>query len=584
MGRWDGLRGVLHLFADADESAKAALQEEGDVPKLKAMEQMAAWKERYPAPCQAACPVHTDVRSYVTLTAQGRFADAYLAARGPNPLAAICGRACSAPCEDVCTRREFDKPLRIRQLKRFLSDRYESTSVATAQLPPTGLRVAIVGAGPAGLAAAHDLAMLGHSVTIYEASPEAGGMAVLGVPRFRLAHAAIRRDIQAIEDLGVVIKTGVRVGTDVSLDQLRQDNHALFVAAGAMRPNSPNLPGMDLKGVVQALPFLEEANLGGRPACGERVAVIGGGYTAMDAARTAIRLGARKVTVLYRRTRSESEVHDEELEETLHEGVNIEYLVSPVRVVDDGQGRAAGMEFVRNRLGEPDSSGRPRPVAIPGSEFVFEADMVILALGQAPDPENVDAKLAPVLPQVDDATLMTEVPGVFAGGDFVTGPSTIIEAVAHGSAAAAAIHRYLGETYAPDARWPEVEAWQLLPLESALPADAPIGGNGGLRLDREVELTLSEDAAMADGLRCLYCGLVPTVIFDACTACQACALVCPVDCIRRVALDDSGETRPIESIRDVIVYEITSDACITCGRCFGACPTGAIVVEGFKWQ
>ncbi|MCC6381565.1 MAG: FAD-dependent oxidoreductase [Dehalococcoidia bacterium] len=554
------------------------------MPKLKALEQLTAWKERYPAPCQAACPVHTDVRSYVTLTAQGDFSDAYLAARGPNPLASICGRACSAPCEDVCTRGEMDKPIRIRELKRFLSDRYESRVAPVEPAPATGLSVAIVGAGPAGLAAAHDLALAGHAVTIYEASPESGGMAMLGVPRFRLSAEAIQRDVDAIAALGVVIQRGVRVGTDVTLEALRDRHNALFVAAGAMRPNVPDLPGRELEGVVQALDFLREANLGGRPACGERVAVIGGGYTAMDAARTAVRLGARDVRVFYRRTRSESEVHDAELDETVREGVKIEYLVSPLKVVGDGRGGVAGMEFMRNRLGEPDSSGRPRPVAIPGSEFVAPVDMVVLAIGQAADPEDVDAKLAPVLPKVDRDNLMTEVPGVFAGGDFVTGPSTIIEAVAHGQAAAAAIHRYLGATFAHDADWQPLPASHMTLTEKVPASERGLNGHNVLALDREVEQTLTRREAMAEGLRCLYCGLVPEVTFDLCTACQACALVCPVDCIIPLALDEDGNTRPTESFRDVVVYKITSDQCIKCGRCFGVCPTGAIVVEGFTWE
>jgi NADPH-dependent glutamate synthase beta subunit-like oxidoreductase/ferredoxin len=558
------------------------------MPKLKALEQLAMWRERYPAPCQAACPVHTDVRSYVTLTAQRRFDDAYLAARGPNPLPAICGRACSAPCEDVCTRREFDRPLPIRRLKRFLSDRYHVPPSLMPAIQSTGCTIGVIGAGPTGLAAAHDLALLGHNVTVYEAAPEPGGMAILGVPRFRLAHEAIRADVRDIEALGVAIRTGVRVGRDIPLESLRQEHDAVLVAAGAMRPNTLDVPAIGLPGVVQALEFLEEANLGGRPACGERVAVIGGGYTAMDAARTALRLGAA-VTILYRRTRSESEVHDDELEETLHEGVQIEYLVSPVRIVDDGHGRVGGVEFTRNALGETDSSGRPRPVPIPGSEFIHPCDMVILALGQSPDARALDPELASVLREVDRATLMTPVPGIFAAGDFVTGPSTIIEAIADGRTAAAAIHRYLSEIRRPINPWPEApETWPLAPV--ALPP--PGTAMHRQAADRQRELSLVAEVedppdvawAVSDSLRCLYCGLVPHVIFDYCTACQECTLVCPVECIGRVALNPDNTTRAIESPNDIVVYEISGDECIRCGRCFGACPTGAIVVDGFSWQ
>jgi len=551
------------------------------MPKLKALEQLAAWKERYPAPCQAACPVHTDVRSYVTLSGQKEFGEAFRMVTRPNAMASVCGRACSAPCEDVCTRGEFDRPVRIRQLKRFLTDRYEGRATPAVKRPPTGLKISIVGAGPAGLAAARDLALAGHTVTIYEGAPEAGGMAILGVPRFRLSREAIVRDVKAIEDLGVVIKTGVRVGTDVLLSRLREESDALFIAAGAMRPNVPNLENMHLKGVVQALPFLEEANLGGRPPCGKRVAVLGGGYTAMDAARTAVRLGAQEVTVLYRRTRSETEVHDEELLETVHEGVSIEYLVSPNRLVEGRNGRVTGVELVRNRLGEPDASGRPRPVPTEGSEFVFEADMVVMAIGQAPDPEDVDAVLAQAISRVQGDDLMTEVPGVFAGGDFITGPSTIIEAVAHGRAAAAAIHRYLGQIHAPGTPWPSIEDMEVDIIEQST---ASAVSSPALALDVEVEQTLSESEAALEGLRCLFCGLLPVITAEKCTACQDCALVCPVECISRVAIRPDGTTGPVEGIQDVVVYDIDSDACIRCGRCFKVCPTGAIVVDGFEWE
>lgn len=550
------------------------------MPKLKALQQLEAWRERYPAPCQAACPVHTNGRAYVTRTADRRFEEAFQAVRGPNPLAAICGRACSAPCEDVCTRGEFDRPVKIRQIKRFLTDRYEASTAAATRAPETGLKVAVVGAGPAGLAAAHDLAFLGHSVTVYEAAPAAGGMALLGVPRFRLSSAAIDRDVHSIEGLGVEIRTGTRVGSDVSLEDLRREFAAVFVATGTMRLNALDAPGVELKGVVQALPFLEVANLGGRPECGQRVAVLGGGYTAMDAARTAVRLGA-EVSVLYRRTRSETEVHDEELNETLHEGASIEYLVSPLRFIDDGRGNVVGVECVRNRLGEPDASGRPRPLPIAGSEFVFQCDMVILALGQSPDPAGVDQQLAGQLREVDPETSMTSLAGIFSGGDFVSGASTIIEAVGAGRAAAASIHRYLRDRFAPGANWPEpAEAWPLVPVNGRGNAFSANGksGSAALTLDHEVEATLTEEEAMAEGLRCLFCGLLPTVILDDCTACQACVLVCPVDAIHRVSITSAGGMANPTGERDVLGYQIWAEECIRCGRCFKACPTGAIVV------
>ena len=554
------------------------------MPKLRAREQLAVWRSVYPAPCQAACPIHTDARSYVTLVGQGRLAEAYRAAREPNPLAAICGRACSAPCEDVCTRGEFDRPVAIRQLKRFLTDAFESRPDGGSRPAASGRSVAVVGAGPAGLAAAHDLARRGHAVTIYEAAPEPGGTAALGVPRFRLPWSAIRQDVRGIEALGVSVKLGVRVGRDVSLDELRQENDAVFLATGAMRPNALAAPGAHLRGIVQALAYLEEANLGREPDTGRHVAVIGGGYTAMDAARTALRLGAERVTVLYRRTRRETEVHEDELRATLKEGVHIEYLVSPAEIVDDGAGRVAAVICVRNQLGEPDASGRPRPVPIPGSEFRFPADMVILAVGQEPDPGDVDVARQGLLRRVDAKTLMTSLPGLFAGGDFVSGPTTIIEAVRAGQAAAVAIDAFLRATDAASS--PQAEAWPLevipRPAGPAANGSQPDGpsAEGRLELDVEVEATLSREAAVTEGLRCLYCGLLPSIVIEDCTICHACVEVCPVSCIFKAALDEAtGALRPAAHFGEVISYAIDSEACIRCGRCVKACPVGAIVVE-----
>jgi NADPH-dependent glutamate synthase beta subunit-like oxidoreductase len=302
----------------------------------------------------------------------------------------------------------------------------------------------------------------------------------------------------------------------------------------------------------------------------------------MDAARTAVRLGA-VATVFYRRTRAESEVHEAELEETLREGVTIQYLVSPLALLDDRTGRVGGVQLVRNRLGEPDASGRPRPMAIAGTEFSVNADTVILALGQGPDPAGIDSRLSRG-PQRGGGLdhLETEVAGVFVAGDFATGPSTIIEAAAHGRRAAARIHQHLHTTHAPETVWPGIGEAIELELSEREPPLPVQKAAGAFSLAVEVEETFSRAEATAEALRCLHCGLPPTVTFDLCTACRACEIVCPVDCIRRV-VTDGGVSRPSESFKDVAVYEIEQDKCIRCGRCFGACPTGAIVVAGFSW-
>jgi thioredoxin reductase/ferredoxin len=440
--------------------------------------------------------------------------------------------------------------------------------------------VAVVGAGPAGLAAAGHLDYLGHGVTIFEAAAEAGGMALLGVPRFRLSHEAIQRDLRALRSDRVEFRPNTRIGADVTLDNLRKEFDAVFVATGTMRLNALDIAGSDLGGVVQAIPFIETANLGGFPSCGKRVAVLGGGYTAMDAARTAIRLGAENVTVLYRRTRSETEVHNEELEETLHEGVNIEYLVSPLRFVDDGRGALRGVECVRNRLGEPDASGRPRPLPIAGSEFVFDCDMAILALGQSPDPGAVDREAGSLLRDVDPETSMTSLAGVFSGGDFVSGASTIIEAVGAGKAVAASIHGYLQVRFDANGLW--TEPIEVLPVDfrPVRPVPQSLDGarHSGLALDVEVEQTFSDAEARAEGMRCLFCGLLPTIVIEQCTACVACVLVCPVDAIHKVAVTAGGSTESPSGGRDVLAYQIAPEECIRCGRCLSSCPTDAIVI------
>lgn len=554
------------------------------MPKLKARKQVAAWSAIYAAPCQAVCPIHTDARSYVTLVGQERFREAFARAREGNPLAGICGRACSAPCEDVCTRGEFDRPVRIRLLKRFLSDRF-GTSAAPEMLPePSGKRVAIIGGGPAGLTAAHDLARLGHAVTVYEAAAEPGGMATLGVPRFRLPLEVVRDDIREIEALGVEIKTGIRIGKRLSFTDLRREYDAVFVASGAARVNDLSIPGSGLQGVIQAIPYLTAANLGLRPPTGKRVAIIGGGYTAMDAARTAVRLGAEQAMVLYRRSRREMEVHDGELEATLREGADIQYLVSPLAVADDGQGRVAAIECIRNELAEPDESGRARPVPIAGSEFRLPADMVILAIGQTPDVAELGFEEGALLRTPDQETMMTDVEGVFSGGDFVSGPSTIIEAMRDGRIAARSIHLYLsGQTPAASGFRHGMEAWPLV-LAERTPAPMDIGqpsqnGAGLLAMEGEVERGLTEEEAVREGLRCLSCGLLPRVIFEDCTLCRACVEVCPAACIVTVAVDERGEEFwPAGSHRDAASYYIDPEACIRCGRCYGVCPPGAIVV------
>ncbi|HKZ51156.1 MAG TPA: FAD-dependent oxidoreductase, partial [Dehalococcoidia bacterium] len=548
--------------------------------------ELTAWKANHPAPCQVACPIHTDARGYVLLSSVGRFEEAFQVASDGNPLVATCGRACSAPCETACTRGEIDKPIAIRRIKRFLADRHAERrrDVQVEVHPPTGRRIAIVGSGPAGLAAAHDLAVSGHSVTIFEAATRPGGMAILGVPRFRLPGEVMEQDVEAVRRLGVEIRTETRVGQDVGLEELRAAFDAIFVAAGACEANRPPIPGADLERIHLALPWIEEANLGGRPPCGDSVIIIGGGYTAMDVSRTAVRLGASRVAIYYRRTRKEMEVPDEELAETLEEGVGLYFLAAPLRFLSEDGQRVSAVEFIRNELGDLDASGRRRPVPIPGSEFIVEADAVILAIGQKPDISflggGLSTNVEDGLLKVDSETLMTGFPGVFAGGDYITGPGTIVEAVAHGRRAAAAIHRYLG--FAPPSNGHLGTDVTGLPMARLYegpqyPRRQPPMPKLDMEARRselaiEVEEGFDEEMVVTDALRCLYCGLQPQIIVNECILCDACVEVCPPRCIHTisgVSVGADGVPRPgwTESFEAIISYRIDEEACIQCGRC-----------------
>jgi NADH-quinone oxidoreductase subunit F len=461
------------------------------------------------APCSHICPAGVDAPRYIRFIAEGKFAEAVAVVREKIPFPSVCGYVCVHPCEAKCRRALLDEAIAIRVLKRFAAEHDTGLwKVNSMVAPATGKRVAIVGSGPAGLTAAYYLAKLGHSVTVFEALPEPGGMMRVGIPDYRLPKDVLRAEIKEIEDIGVDIRTNTPVA---SLDGLfEQGYNAVFLAIGAHQGIEIGVEGEDSPRVMECVSFLRDVSLGKEVKLGDRVAVIGGGNAAIDSARTALRLGAKEVTIVYRRTRSEMPASAEEIDGAIAEGVEVHFLAAPSRIISQ-DGRLE-LECLQMRLGEVDASGRPRPEPIEGSEFVLSFDTIIAAIGQRPEipaPFNLTPGRGNTI-QVAPDILATSREGVFAGGDAVTGPASVIEAIAHGRQAAISIDKYLGgkgeidETLAP-------------PEEVVAPLGEPVEGRRievpallvakRLKGFSQVELGLSEEMAIKEAERCLRCDL-----------------------------------------------------------------------------
>jgi NADH-quinone oxidoreductase subunit F len=404
------------------------------------------------SPCQNACPTGVNVPGYMALIQENRFIDAYNLILQENPFPAVCGRICPHPCETKCRRATRDEAIAISDLKRFVADyamSHEKPYFTDIVYPRNGKRVAIVGAGPSGLTCGYYLARIGYDVDVYEAKPIAGGVLAYGIPEYRLPNDVLEHEIQLIRQEGVNIHLNKEVGKDISFSQLREDYNAIYVATGTQFPNKAGVPGEDLKGVFHGLPFLNDVSLGKRVRVGKKVVVIGGGNTAVDAARTAVRLGAEKVTLVYRRTRDEMPADAREIKEALEESVELLTLTAPTRFLGDNN-KATGMECVKMELGEFDNSGRRKPKKLADSEFVIECDMIIPAISQHADFPFIskeDVELTAWGSFVTDRlNLMTSMEGVFAGGDVARGSDTAVNAIADGKKAASSIDIYLGGT------------------------------------------------------------------------------------------------------------------------------------------
>lgn len=530
----------------------------------------AAFDHSLMPPCQAACPLHMEIREYIDLIAQGKVMEALRVIRDGNPFPSICAYVCAHPCEENCRRAQVDNPLAIRALKRFAVEFGGDRMIRLEAQTQYDERVAIVGSGPAGLACAYYLRRLGYPVTVFEAYLELGGMLRVGIPQYRLPRDVLDIEVQRLMEMGVEIRTNTRV---VSLDLLFDMGYkAIFLTIGAHQSLRLGIEGEDSPGVVDGATFLREVNLGLRPAIGDRVAVVGGGNVAIDAARTAVRLGAKHVFILYRRSREEMPADPQEIEQAAQEGVNFSYLVAPARIQRaDGHLRVTAL---RMELGEPDAGGRRKPVPIAGSEFTEEYDTIITAIGQAPHvPGDFRLRIGRGSTiQVDPVTLTTTRMGVFAGGDAVTGPATVTEALATGRKAAFRIHDFLQHRYPlPEKDEKGMLTGGLNPKTAEairkaqrrepaiLPPEVRTGDF------RPVEMVYDWQAAVTEARRCLRCGMGAEILFqDKCATCLTCLRVCPYHV---PYLDETG------------TIQIPADQCQACGICVAECPAEAIVLR-----
>ena len=558
--------------------------------------------------CRAGCPVHTDSGGYVQAIAQGRYEDAYIIARRPNPFASICGRVCAAPCEAKCRRGALDAAISIRALKRFVCEKFgvESDDFDLGRVYPqllqktgnnlgAGRKVAIIGAGPAGLSCAHELALLGFSPTVFEAQEVAGGMLVLGVPEYRLPRDIVQAEIGAIESLGVEIRLGQRLGREFLLADLKaQGFEAVFLGIGAHKSRELAIPGVQYDGVLRAIEFLLNINLGFRVSLGSKVVVIGGGNVAFDVARSVVRQAEqlagmsevdlraalhRAASALEQLTAREPEAPDEvrlaldvareairkgvpevhmyclenldeipaareEIEEAELEGIRLHTRYGPKRIVGDNAGKVSGVELIKcSRVF--DENRRFNPQFIEGSEEIVRCDTVVLAIGQAADlswirpPDELKVTPRGTL-QTDPDTLATSRPDIFAGGDVAFGPRLIITAVAEGQRAARSIAKFLTGKLPPENRTARVTAYPTetyrMPggyekLLRRLPPSLPVDRRIGIA---EVEQSYPESAAVTQSLRCLKCHVSPIFDGDKCILCGGCADICPENCLRLV--------------------------------------------------
>jgi putative selenate reductase YgfK subunit len=541
-----------------------------------------------PAPCQMACPAGIDVPAYVSLIGMGRDAEAIEVIRKDNPFPWVCGLVCTRPCEFMCVRGRIDKPVSIKFLKAFaaekaLSDReYKNPEKA----PDKNKKVCVIGAGPGGMSAAYFLALKGYQVRVLEAQPVAGGMMMLGIPRYRLPREVIDREVAMIEDLGAEFHFNTRFGMDVTMDQLKAEGfEAFFFAIGAHKAFNLNISGeKDFPQVMEAIDFLRKVALGDRKAPGKRVVIIGGGNVAIDAARTSLRLGSEEVIIAYRRTRHEMPADIEEVEQAEEEGIRFSFLTIPIEITGEN-GKLAGLKCLRADLVAKEGSNRKIPVPMLGSDFLMDVDAVISAIGQRVDHECMesvsDLKWSRrITIDVDMASMETSISGVFAAGDAVTGPATVVEAIGGGKKAAEAIDRYFSGI--PQPKMPPLPVrrkrvdWLEVPAATKMVLKRPEMPLLNIERRRttfqQVELGYSENQAREEARRCLRC--------DVCLRCGKCVEICrdkmEINALKFGYLDFD---HPVETD-----FRVTEEKCILCGACAANCPNNAIQIEDRKGE
>ena len=527
-------------------------------------------------PCEDACPASIDIKGFMSLVAEGRELEAAKLIREKAPIGGILGRICPRPCEDACRRTRVEDSMSICYMKRYVSD-YEKKELGRRDLPAaapsTGKKVAIIGAGPAGMSAAYFLRLKGHEVTVFEAHKKSGGMLRYGIPYYRLPDEVLLDELGAIEGMGVEVRYETEVGKDVSAKELERDYDSLLLAIGAQGASSIRVPGEDLPGVYAGIDYLGALAEDGEPEIGDRVVVIGGGNTAIDVARSAVRKGA-DVTILYRRTRAEMPASDFEIDEALHEGVKIEYLAAPSSIEKDGDNLA--VECIRMELGEADASGRRRPVPVEGSEYRISATAVIGAIGQKVVTESV-AELGVELTRwgsvlTDEKTYMTGRPGIFACGDCQTGADIAVRAVGSGRKAAVSIDQFLGgaevtgEPVLFNSRMGDLKDVSEKLFEGVEKQDKIvmplIGDKERCTTFAEIETGFSVEAARKEAERCLKCG---------CDAAGDCKLR---DYATRYGADQNyfeGERREYDKDQSHELVTMEFSKCINCGSCVRAC-------------